>query len=126
MQMFSKTLLYVILSYLLLSGVSGIQRPCHRARGDNHFGHARLRVTARLRRCRQDNSAPHPVRPCKNALLPPDEDDDDGDRDRLTDTTECLASAVHDQLNRSLFPTIHSQPLPTNVPRYQSLCILLI
>ena len=129
MQMFSKALVCVVLACLLLSGENGSRRPLHRARGDNHFGRECHRVSARLRRCRPHNPSHHPVRPCKNALLPADEDDDDGDRDRINGNNDgqgSLPFPVHDQANRALLPTIRSQPLPTNVPRYQTLCLLLI
>ena len=83
---------------------------------------------ARLRRCRQNNPIPHPVRPCKNAVLPPDEDDDDGERDRFhgNDTQARLPSPCRDQADRALFPIVRSQSLPPDIPRYQTLCILLI
>ncbi|HTU23352.1 MAG TPA: hypothetical protein VMG10_35280 [Gemmataceae bacterium] len=127
MQTISKTLVYVVFACLLLFGVSGPRRPLHRAHGDNHFGRERQRALARHRRCRQDGPAPYPERPCENALLPPDEDDD-GERDRFNgnDSQQRLPSSCHDQANLVLFPTARSQPLPTDVPRYQVLCILLI
>lgn len=126
MQTFSKVLVYAVLACLLLSGVNASRRAYYRAQGENHFGRERHRATARLRRCRQDNPAHHPVRPCKNAVLPPDEDDDDGERDRFSDSLERLLSPCHDPASRAVFPTVHCQPLPTDVPRYQTLCILLI
>ena len=128
MQTVSKALVYVLFACLLFFGVHGARRSLRRAQGDNHFGRERLRVSAGLRRCRKDNPNHHPVRPCKNALLPPDEDDDDGDGDRFhgNDNQARLPSPGRHQANRALFPILRSQPLPADIPRYQTLCILLI
>lgn len=128
MQTFAKVLVSVVFGCLLLTGVNGPQRTLHRARSDNRFGREGHRAIVRLRRCRQDNPSHLPVRPCKNAMLPPDEDDDDGDEDHVNgnDGQMRLLSPYHNEGNRVLFPTIHSQPLPTDIPRYQTLCILLI
>jgi hypothetical protein len=127
MQTFAKVLVYVVFACLLLSGVNGPQRTLHRASGDLRFGRERHRALVRLRRCRQDNPSHLPVRPCKNAVLPPDDDDDDdGEKDHGNDGPMRLLSPSHDEANRAFFPTIRSQPLPTDIPRYQTLCILLI
>lgn len=126
MQTVSKALVYVVTACLLLALVGSPRPRLHSARACR-FGHQRRRVFARMRRPRPDNPAPHPVHPCKNALLPPDEDDNsDSDRFDGNARHERLLSLGDDPAHRTLFSTIRSQPLPTGVPRHQTLCILLI
>jgi len=126
MQTFSKMLLYVVLACLLLLGGNVSRRARPPVRGSNHFGREHHRPVARLRRCGQDNPVQHPVRPCKNGLLPPDEDDDDGERDRSLDNSERLLSLSSELTHHARLPAHHSRPLPAEVPLYQTLCILLI
>lgn len=124
MQTSAKLLVYVVLAALLLSWVSG--PPLPRAR--DHRGRQRHRVLVRLRRCRGNNPAHHPVRPCKNAVLPPDDDDDDIDpaRPHAKAALERLPSLYDDPAFRSFSLRFGSRPLPTEIPRHQTLCILLI
>lgn len=128
MQTICKVLVCVVLACLLMSWVSGVQRPLPGAHPHNRGARERHRIFARLRRCRGDNPIHLPVRPCKNALLPPDDDDADSDQERHFGKSchERLLSFCDDLTYRSLFPVFGSRPLPTEVPRHQTLCILLI
>lgn len=127
MQTSAKLLVYVALVGLLLSWMSGPPQPHPRAR--DHHGRHRHRALVRLRRCRGDNPAHHPVRPCKNAVLPPDDDDEDDidpARSHAKAGLERLPSPNHDPAFRSFSPAFGTRPLPTEIPRHQTLCILLI
>jgi hypothetical protein len=126
MHVSAKSLVYVVLVGLLLSSVSGPPRSLQRAR--HHHGRHRHLSLVRLRRCRGDNPAHHPVRPCKNAVLPPDDDDDDIDpaRPHAKAPLERLLSPCPAPALRSVSLTFGSRPLPTETPRHQTLCILLI
>ncbi|HTU94152.1 MAG TPA: hypothetical protein VMF69_29000 [Gemmataceae bacterium] len=131
MQTVSKVLVGIVLACLLLSCVSSVQRSLHRAHSNNRSGRERHRALVRLRRCRGDNPVHHPVRPCKNAMLPPDDDDDDDDNidqkhPYAKGSNERLPILCQDPAYRSLSPAFGSRPLPTQVPRHQTLCILLI
>lgn len=126
MQTFSKTLVYFLLACLFLLGGHVSRRARASAQGSNHFGRIHHRVVARLRRCGQDNPIQHPIRPCKNGLLPPDEDDDDGERDRSLDCPERSLFLGLESVNHTLLPANQSRRLPADVPLYQTLCILLI
>lgn len=127
MQTISKVFVCVVLACVLLSWVSGVQRPLPRAHTNNRTSRERQRVFARLRRSGGDNPIHHPVRPCKNAVLPPDDDDTvDQERHGAKVCHDRLPSLSQDSTRRSLFPVFGSRPLPTEVPRHQTLCILLI
>jgi hypothetical protein len=125
MQSVSKSLVYVVLSCLLLSAASGVRRS-HCARDDDRFGHKHHRVCARIRRGGSDNPIPHPIRPSTTAVLPPDDDDDDRVRLQSEDTHGRLHALCPIKVHQSLYPTFGSRPLPTEVPRHQTLCLLLI
>lgn len=126
MQTISKALVGVVLACLLLSCASGAQRPIRCTHSKNRNGHGSHRVLARLRRCRGDNPVHHPVRPCKNATLPPDEDDDDREHPLAKVSHERLLSLYQDPKLLTFSLAFGSRPLPTEVPRHQTLCILLI
>lgn len=128
MQTISKVAVYIVLACLLLSWVGGAQRPLHRPHAHNRRGRECHRVLAHLRRCRGGNPNHHPVRPCKNAVLPPDDDDDDIDIARLLSKgiQQRLLASGQDSNHRSRSTAFGSRPLPTEVPRHQTLCILLI
>jgi hypothetical protein len=60
-------------------------------------------------------------------VLPPDDDDTvDQERHGAKVCQDRLLSLDQDSTHRSLFPAFGSRPLPTEVPRHQTLCILLI
>lgn len=124
MRMVSQLLVYLVLACLLLPLASGPRRTLHRAHPDNRVGRQPQR--ARLRRCRGESPAHRPVRPCKNALLPPDDDDFDPSRSHAKIAHERLSSLTQDQANRNPSSQFGSHPLPTAVSRHQTLCILLI
>jgi hypothetical protein len=127
MQTISKAFVCVVLTCLLLSWVSGVQRPLPRAHAHNRSSRERDRIFARLRRSSGDNPIPHPVRPCKNAVLPPDDDDSaDQEKHGAKACHDRLPTLYQDSTHRSLFLAFGSRPLPTEVPRHQTLCILLI
>jgi hypothetical protein len=127
MQTISKVFVCVVFTCLLLSWVSGVQRPLPRAHAHNRSVRERHRIFARLRRSRGDNPIHHPVRPCKNAVLPPEDDDTvDQEQHGAKICYDRLPAPFQDSTNRSLFPAFGSRPLPTEVPRHQTLCILLI
>ncbi len=126
MQTICKVLVCVVLACLLLSWMSGAQRPLPGPHSPSKGTRERHRVFARLRRCRGGNPVHHPARPCKNALLPPDDDTDDQEDLHSKGSHERLLSHCEDLTHRSLFPAFGSRPLPTEVPRHQTLCILLI
>jgi hypothetical protein len=125
MQIISTTRIGIVLACLLLSCVSGSQRPirCTNPHNRNSREH---RVLARLRRCRGDNPFHHPVRPCKNAILPPDDDSVDPKHSPVIGGHERLPDLGQDPNCRPPSPVFSSRPLPTEVPRHQALCILLI
>ena len=125
MQTVSKVFVCMALACLLLSWVSGAHRPLHRAHTQNHSSREHHRALARLRRCRGDNPVHRPVRPCKNAVLPPD-DDDTSERAHAKASHERLPSLCHEWPRRSLSPVFGARPLSAAVPRHQTLCILLI
>jgi hypothetical protein len=126
MKTVSKALIYIVLACLLLSWGGGLRRTLHRSLLENRIGRTHPRVLARVRRCRGNNPAHHPVRPSTNAVLPPD--DDEEDRVRL----QCKAphgrwhSLCHNPTPHFHAPQSGSRPLPTEAPRHQTLCILLI
>ncbi|HEY7329915.1 MAG TPA: hypothetical protein VH592_19930 [Gemmataceae bacterium] len=123
----SKTLVGVVLACVLLSYVSGVQRPFHCVHPHNRNSHNRHRALVRLRRCRGDNPVHHPVRPCKNAMLPPDDDDTVDPKQSHAIDGQVRSTAIYqDATARSLSPEFSPRPLPTEVPRHQTLCILLI
>ncbi len=126
MRTVSQALAYVVLFCLLLSLASGSRRLVPRAHVDHRFGRERHHPVAHLRRCREDYPAHHPVRPCLNVLLPPDEDAGDRLRLHAKDVHERWSTPCGDQAHRSLFPVFGSRPLPTEVPRHQIFCLLLI
>jgi hypothetical protein len=121
MRLVSHLLVCLVLVCLLLPLASGPRRSLHRT-----HSHSQMR-RARVRRCRGESPAHHPVRPCKNALLPPDDDDAcDPSRFHAKIAHERLSSLTQDQTNRNSSSPFGSHPLPTAVPRHQTLCILLI
>jgi hypothetical protein len=126
MQTISKVLVCIVFACLLLSWMSGAGRPLHRAHLQNRSSQERHRIRARLRRCRGGNPIHHPVRPCKNAVLPPDDDNDDSERSHAKAVHERLPSLCDEPTRRFNSLTFGSRPLPTEVPRHQTLCILLI
>ena len=117
---------YVVLVCLLLSLANGTRRVLHRASADDRVGRQPDRSRVRLRRFGGDNPIHHPVRPSKNALLPLNKDDD-CDRPRLhsRNAYDRLLALAQDRANRCS-PPFDSRPLPTPLPRHQTLCILLI
>lgn len=124
MQTISKMLVGVVLACLLISYASAAQRPIRHAYRNNRGRHGAL---ARLRRCRGDNPVHHPVRPCKNAVLPPDDDDNvDPKHPHFPGSTQRLPALCHDPAHHTPSAVFGSRPLPTEVPRHQTLCILLI
>lgn len=126
MQTISKVIFYTVLVCWALSWASGAGRPLSRVSSHPQSGRECRRVQARLRRCRSDNPSPHPVRPCKNAVLPPDDDNVDQDPTQAKSSHDCSASLCHEALLWPPFLTFGSRPLPTEVPLYQTFCILLI
>ncbi|MHB1425471.1 MAG: hypothetical protein ACYC3I_20070 [Gemmataceae bacterium] len=122
----SQALIYIICACLLLSWVGGVRRPLHRGRLDKRANQEHLRVLARVRRCRGDNSSHHPVRPSTNAVLPPDDDTNDPVRPQSKGVNGRLHFLCQNQAPQSLSSTFGSRPLPTEVPRHQTLCILVI
>lgn len=126
MQTSAKSLVFVILAAVLLSWVSGPSNPLRHFH-DHRGSRQRHRALVRLRRCRGDNPAHHPVRPCKNAVLPPDGDDDlDPARLHAKAPFERLPSSQQEPASPSFSLRFGSRPLPTDIPRHQALCILLI
>jgi hypothetical protein len=124
MRTISQLVVYIVVACLLVS-MSGWRQVTHRAHADNRL--ARHPQRARLRRCGGDPPAHRPVRPSKNAVLPPDEDDDDGERSRShKDAHDLLLAVCRDPLHHDPSWPFHSRPLPTPIPRHQTLCILLI
>jgi hypothetical protein len=127
MQTISKVFVCIVFACLFLSWMGSVGRPLHRAHLLSRSGQERRRVCARLRRCRGDNPVHHPVRPSKNAVLPPDDDDNDGpERPNAKVGHERLPSLGQGPTCRPNSLTFGSRPLPTEVPRHQTLCILLI
>ena len=126
MRLVSQILVYVVLVCLFLSLTNGTRRSLHRASSDDRMGGQPYRSRVRLRRYGGDNPAHHPVRPCKNALLPPDDDDCDRPRLNAKDTHDRSPSLSQDRASRCLSAQFHSRPLPTPLSRHQTLCILLI
>lgn len=126
MQTLSKALVCIVLACLLLSLMSGVGQPLPRAHASKRGNRESHRVLARLRRCRGSNPVHHPVRPCKNAVLPPD-DDDNVDRENIhaRGSHERLLLLGQDPAHH-VFPAFGSRPRPTGVPLHQTLCILLI
>jgi hypothetical protein len=125
MQTISKMLVGAVLTCLLLSCALGSQRPLRHA---HRASRERRGVLAQLRRCRGGNPVHHPVRPCKNAVLPPDDDDDNVDPKHpyFKNSYERLPALCHDPVHPFSASLFGSRPVPTEVPRHQTLCILLI
>jgi hypothetical protein len=126
MQRIAKLLIGVVLACQLLSCVSGLQRPLHCSHPYNRSSRDHCHALARLRRCRGNNPIHHPVRPCKNAMLPPEDDNVDLKGPHSAGTHERLPALSQDSPIRPFSPLFGSRPLPTEVPRHQTLCILLI
>ncbi len=126
MRTISRVLVCAAFACLLLSWISGLGRALPRVYPQDGSSRERCRVLARLRRCRGDSPAHHPVRPCKNAVLPPD--DDKGDPERLHGKAnhERLPPLCPERMHGPNSLPFSSRPLPTEVPRHQTLCILLI
>jgi hypothetical protein len=122
MRWVTQLLVYVVLLCLLLPWASGPREKVHRAHPDNRIGRQPHR--ARLRRCRGNWPAHRPVRPCKNALLPPD--DDDCERSRAHAKIALDGASAQERAKCSVCAPFGSRPLPSAVPRHQTLCILLI
>lgn len=125
MQTISKVLVCVALACTFLSWAAFVHRQLPRTASHHRTSRERPRIFARLRRCRGDNPVHHPVRPCKNAILPPDDDRDDQQRICTKTNEERSLSLDHDPLHLP-FSAFGPRPLPTEVPRHQTLCILLI
>lgn len=126
MRTISNVVLYVVLGCLLLSWGVGNPRPFRRTHAHNRNSRPCHRVLAHLRRCRGDNSTHHPVRPCKNAVLPPDDDRIDPERSHTKSNPQSFFASAQEAIPRCLSAAFGSRPLPTEVPRHQTLCILLI
>jgi hypothetical protein len=125
MRTISKVLVYFVLVSLLV-GLNGGRCRAHHAASDQRWKGERHRSVARLRRCRDEHPAHHPVRPCTKAILPPD--DGEKVRARLGGKAPACLPAAHlvepsSQPPSSLFS---SRPLPPSVPRHQTFCLLLI
>ncbi len=126
MKTISKVVIYAVLACLILSWIGSALRPFRRDHSHHRNGGGYHRVLARLRRCRGDNPNHHPVRPSKNAVLPPDDDEVDPEREHAKNGHERSSSGGDEITLRSLSSMFGSRPLPTDVPRHQTLCILLI
>lgn len=126
MRTVSKTLVYAVLFCLLLSSLGGTRRLFPRGNKDHRLGRDRHSLVARIRRCREENLAHHPVRPCIDVLLPPDEEDGDRDRLHAKDAGERLSASYQNPVLPFHFSAFGTRPRPTHVPRHQTLCLLLI
>jgi hypothetical protein len=127
MQTLSRVLVCAVLACLLLSWASGVGQPLYRTHAHKRGCRGPHHVLARLRRSGGNNPVHHPVRPCKNAVLPPDDDDNvDREDTHANDHHERFLSLGRDPSHRSHFAAFGSRPLPTGVPLHQTLCILLI
>ena len=128
MQRFSKLLVYAVFLCLLLPWASGKARLPHFSRAGNQMKREKPLAAARLRRWRDGPPGQHPIRPATAAILPPDNDDDDGDPERLgwKDTHECLPALHTGQASHSLSFLLRSRPPSHDVPLHQTFCLLLI
>ena len=97
-------------------------------RGDTRLGRERHRGVTDPRRCREDDPAHRPVRPCKKTPCsrPTRTPTATEHAWNAQDSSEPTSSRTRDQARRSLSPTFCSRPLPTAVPRSRTLCMLLI
>jgi hypothetical protein len=124
MKITTQIFVYSVLVVMLLLLPNKVRRLVLRSQGDNHASRTTHRL--RLRRLGGENPSHLPIRSSKNAILPPD-DDNDWKRPRAAkDSHDWILSLEQDQLGVGPMSHFDSHPLPTAVSRHQTLCILTI
>jgi hypothetical protein len=119
-------LVYLVLLCLLLTAVGGGRCFRSHAPSDSKFRRERHSLLARLRRCRDEHPDHHPVQPCKNTILPPDEDSADRVRPTGKSLHDRLLALTEEPRSQTLARALHDRPPPLHLPWQQTLCILLI
>jgi hypothetical protein len=124
MKITTQIFVYSILVVMLLLLPNNVRRRSRRSQGDNHVARTTHRI--RLRRFGGENPSHLPMRSSKNAILPPD-DDNDWKRPRAAkDSQDWILSLEQDQPGVGPMSHFDSHPLPTAVSRHQTLCILTL